>query len=181
MEDNQIIELYRNGDEREAFNRIVRNYSEQLYWHIRKMVVIHEDADDVLQNTFIKVWQGLPTFRQDSKLYTWLYRIATNESITFLNKKRLKATLSLSDYGSTLAGSVAQDSSFNGDELQRTLHQAIAQLPPKQKAVFNLRYFDEMKYEEIAEILDTSVGALKASYHHAYNKVLQQVKEKIDF
>jgi len=180
MEDNQILEKFRNGEEREAFNMIVGKYSEQLYWHIRKMVVIHDDTDDILQNTLIKVWQGLPSFREDAKLFTWLYRIATNETITFLNKKRVKATLSFSDYGAQLQNTIAADDSFNGDALQKALHQAIASLPPKQKAVFNLRYFEEMKYEEISEIMDTSVGALKASYHHAYNKVLQSVKEKMD-
>jgi len=180
MEDDQILALYRNGDQRSAFNEIVRKYSEQLYWHIRKMVVIHDDADDILQNTLIKAWQGLPSFREDAKLFTWLYRIATNESISFLKKKRIISSLSLSDYDTKLQNSIAADDSFNGDSLQMALHQAIASLPPKQKAVFNLRYFDEMKYEEISEILDTSVGALKASYHHAYNKVLDMVKNKLD-
>jgi len=180
MEDDQILALYRNGDQRSAFNEIVRKYSEQLYWHIRKMVVIHDDADDILQNTLIKAWQGLPSFREDAKLFTWLYRIATNESISFLKKKRIISSLSLSDYDTKLQNSIAADDSFNGDALQMALHQAIASLPPKQKAVFNLRYFDEMKYEEISEILDTSVGALKASYHHAYNKVLDMVKNKLD-
>ena len=180
MDDGKIIEIYNSGGQRKAMDEIVRAYSEPLYWHIRKMVVIHEDADDVLQNTFIKIWQNLPTFRQDSKLFTWIYRIATNEAITFLNKKRIKATVSLSDYGTTLANTVASDSAFNGDKLQRILHQAIAKLPPKQKAVFNMRYFDEMKYEDMAEILETSEGALKASYHHAYKKVLDIVKEKMD-
>lgn len=180
MEDDKIIELYRNGDEREAFNRIVRKYSEQLYWHIRKMVIIHDDADDILQNTLLKAWQGLPTFREDAKLFTWLYRIATNESITFLKKKKITAALSLSDYESRLSASIASDSSFNGDKLQMALHQAIAKLPPKQKAVFTLRYFEEMKYEEMSEIFDTSVGALKASYHAAYKKVLENVKRTMD-
>ena len=180
MDEGKIIELYNSGHQRQAMDEIVLAYSEPLYWHIRKMVVIHEDADDILQNTFIKIWQNLPTFRQDSRLFTWIYRIATNESITFLNKKRIKATISLSDYGNKLADTVASDNSFNGDKLQKILHQAIAKLPPKQKAVFNLRYFDEMKYEDMAEILGTSEGALKASYHHAYKKVLDMVKGKMD-
>jgi len=181
MEDSEILELYRSGEEQQAINLIMRKYGERLYWHIRKMVCNHDDADDLLQNTFIKAWKALDTFREDAKLYTWLYRIATNEFITFLKRQNIKATLSLSDNSKAVANKLEADPFFNGDALQLALQKAIAKLPPKQKAVFNMRYFDELKYEEISEILNISVGALKASYHHAYNKVQASIKEELNF
>ena len=171
MSDSEIIELYNSGERQQAFNIIVRTYGEKLYFHIRRMVAIHEDADDCLQNTFIKVWNALETFRGDSNLYTWLYRIATNETITFLRKQRISALFSPVDFAARLSA----DSTFNGDNVQRALQKAIAKLPPKQKAVFTMRYYDELPYEEMSEILGTSVGALKASYHHAYLKVKEWV------
>ena len=172
IEDKEILNLYREEGKQEfAFNLLVQKYSERLYWHIRKLTCSHEDSNDILQGALVKIWEHLPSFREESKLYTWIYRIATNETLTFLKKKRVTAFLSLSNYDTTLAGKLQSDPSFNGDKLQMALHKAILRLPDKQRAVFSLRYFDEMKYEEISEITDTTVGALKASYHHAYNKV----------
>jgi RNA polymerase sigma factor, sigma-70 family len=180
MEDSEIIELYRSGEKDQAFNLIVRKYKERLYWHIRQMVNDHEEANDLLQDTFIKVWGALETFREDAKLYTWLYRIATNETITSLRKSRIKSALFLGDYSKQAAERLQSDEFFSGDELQLALHKAIAKLPPRQKAVFTMRYFDELKYEEISEILETSVGSLKASYHHAYNKVQEWVRDEVE-
>ena len=180
MEDSDILELFNAGERDRAFNLLVRKYSERLYWQIRSMVQVHEDADDVLQNTWIKVWDALDTFRAESSLYTWLYRIATNESISFLKKARLKAALSLSDYERILSNRLTADDYFSGDKIQLALQKAIATLPPKQKAVFTLRYFQELPYEQIAEILETSVGSLKTSYHYAAGKVEEEVKKMLD-
>ncbi len=180
MEDREIMELYRSGEERQAFNLIVRKYKERLYWHIRNIVCIHEDADDLLQNTFIKVWNNLDSFREDAKLYIWIYRIATNEVITFLNKKKLYTFLSFDRESATFENKLKADPTFNGDETQLALRKAINSLPPKQKSVFCMRYFGEKKYEEIAEIMNTSEGSLKASYHHAYKKVVDYLKDNID-
>ena len=180
-EDKEIIEIYRQeGREEYAFNLLVRKYSERLYWHIRKLTCSHDDANDLLQTTLVKIWQNLPTFREESKLYTWLYRIATNETLTFLKKKRLVSYLSLSDYDSILENKLQSDKFFNGDKLQLALHRAILKLPDKQRAVFNLRYFQQMKYEDISEIMNTSVGALKASYHHAYQKIKTQLENEFE-
>lgn len=156
---------------REAFAQVVAHYSEPLYWQIRKMVVSHDDTDDLLQNTFMKAWANIDYFRGDAKLSTWLYRIAVNESITFLNKERAKRNLTVDDEDTFLVESLPADEWFDGDEWQLLLQQAIARLPEKQRLVFTMRYFDEMKYEEMSEILGTTVGALKASYHHAVKKV----------
>ena len=178
MEDREILEIYRTEGKQEfAFNLLVQKYSERLYWHIRKLTCSHEDSNDLLQSSLIKIWQHLPDFREESKLYTWIYRIATNETLTFLKRKRITAMLSLSSYDTILANKLQSDPSFNGDKLLMALHKAILSLPDKQRAVFNLRYFQEMKYEDMSEILDTSVGALKASYHHAYNKIRSQLQE----
>ena len=180
-EDKEIIEIYRQeGREEYAFNLLVRKYSERLYWHIRKLTCSHDDANDLLQTTLVKIWQNLPTFREESKLYTWLYRIATNETLTFLKKKRLVSLLSLSDYNSILENKLHSDKYFNGDKLQLALHRAIIKLPDKQRAVFNLRYFQQLKYEDISEIMNTSVGALKASYHHAYQKIKTQLENEFE-
>ena len=180
-EDKDIIEIYRQeGKEEYAFNLLVRKYSERLYWHIRKLTCSHDDANDLLQTTLVKIWQNLPTFREESKLYTWLYRIATNETLTFLKKKRLTSFLSLSDYNSILENKLQSDKYFNGDKLQLALHRAILKLPDKQRAVFNLRYFQQLKYEDISEIMNTSVGALKASYHHAYQKIKTQLENEFE-
>lgn len=171
MDDKDLLCLYKEGKRETAFNLIVKKYGERLYWHIRKMVICHEDADDLAQNTFVKAWHALPEFREESRLYTWLYRIATNEVLTFLKRKKLRNFISLTEVSRQLENSLESDSFFNGDEVQKALHKAILKLPEKQRLVFNMRYFEEMKYEEMSEILGTSVGALKASYHHAHQKV----------
>lgn len=179
LDDSDIIRLYKAGSREEAFNHIVKNYGERLYWHIRRLVLVHEDADDLLQNTFVKAWNALEGFRSESGLYTWLYRIATNETLTFLNKQH-PGTISLSEEPERVGNLLKTDRNFDGDKLQIALQQAIATLPPKQRVVFTMRYYDETPYEKMSKILGTSVGALKASYHHAYNKVLEFVKQRID-
>lgn len=155
-----------------AFDTLMRTYGEPVYWQIRKLVVRHEDADDILQNVFLKAWNNLHSFRGDAKLSTWLYKIAVNESINFLNKERTRNQLTVDEGDdSFLLNNIEADEFFDGDELQAELLKAVAKLPEKQRIVFNMRYYDEMKYEEISEILGTSVGALKASYHHAVKKI----------
>lgn len=168
----QLIEqLHKQDTCRSAFGKVIEHYSEQLYWHIRRMVIDHDDANDVLQNTFIKAWTNIDNFRGDAKLSTWLYKIAINESITFINKKKVQNNISLDDDDSFLTNNLEADKYFDGDEAQLKLQRAIATLPEKQRLVFNMRYYDEMKYEDMSEILGTSVGALKASYHHAIKKI----------
>jgi len=175
--DQQILESLNDPATREqAFRHLISKYKERLYWHIRKIVLNHDDADDVLQNTFIKIWNGIDSFRAESGLYTWLYRIATNESITFLNQRKRKMMSSLTDEKGYLIDNLESDSYFDGDVWQMLLQKAIATLPEKQRLVFNMKYFDEIKYEKMSEILETSVGALKASYHHAVKKVEEYVK-----
>lgn len=170
--DKELISKFRNPESRNyAFDLLVREYQKRLYWHIRKILIDHDDTDDVLQNVFIKVWKGLDGFKEESQLYTWLYRIATNESITFLNQKKKRAGIPLEDVSYFLSNNLESDSYFKGDEIQAKLQKAILTLPDKQRIVFNMKYFDEMKYEEMSGILETSVGALKASYHHAVKKI----------
>ena len=160
-----------------AFNLITRKYQERLYWHIRKMVITHADADDLVQNTFLKAWEGLESYREESQLFTWLYRIATNEALTFLRKKRNKFMMPLVDVEGQLSNSLESDVYFNGDEMQLKFQKALLKLPEKQRLVFNMKYFEELKYDEISEILGTSVGALKASYHHAVDKLEKFLKD----
>ncbi|MCK3683288.1 sigma-70 family RNA polymerase sigma factor [Maribellus sp. YY47] len=175
--DQHIIADLKDENKRNlAFHMLVKTYQERLYWHIRKMVLNHDDADDVLQNTFMKVWRNIDTFREESSLFTWLYRIATNESITFLNSKKKKNLLPLNDESEYLLENLMSDPYFEGDRIQMKLQEAIVRLPEKQRLVFNMKYFDEMKYDDMAEILNTSVGALKASYHHAVKKVEDYLK-----
>lgn len=159
----------------QAFAVLVKQYSEQLYWKIRRIVLIHEDADDVLQNTFIKVWNNLDDFRGNSRLSTWLYRIAINEALDFLRKQKIRTSLS-SDADMSVANKLLADEYFDGDRIQAELQAAIASLPDVQRTVFNLRYFDDMKYSDISKILDTSEGALKASYHLAVKKISEYLK-----
>ena len=170
-EKETILMLQDPSTQRKAFERIVKAYSEQLYWQIRRMVVSHDDANDLLQNTFIKAWTNLDYFRGDAKLSTWLYRIAFNECLNFLNKQRAENQLSIDDADAALINKLESGPYFNGDETQRLFQKAILQLPEKQRIIFNLKYFQEMKYEDMSEILGTSVGALKASYHHAVKKI----------
>lgn len=177
MTDKEIISLYRNGQKEKAFSNIVSSYTERLYWHIRRFTCSHGDADDVLQEVFIKAWAALPSFRGDSGLYTWLYRIATNEVLNHLRRQRVKALISFDSASHILEKKIDEDTWFNGNEIQRELHKAIQLLPEKQRIVFCLRYFEEMKYEEISEITNTSVGALKASYHFAYNKIKDYLQD----
>src|SRR5271156_6336017 len=166
-----LIQFREPATKEKAFTAIIKKYQEKLYWHIRRMVVEHEDANDVLQNVFIRVWKGLENFREDSQLYTWLYRIATNESLTFLEQQKKKSAVSLSEVESGLSNKIKADSHFDANKLEWKLQLAIQQLPEKQRAVFSLRYYDEMPYEEMSRVLETSEGALKASYHHAVKKI----------
>jgi RNA polymerase sigma-70 factor (ECF subfamily) len=170
--DKELFDLFLNTETRHyGFNLLVNKYKERLYWHIRRMVINHDDADDLLQNTFLKIWQGLERFRGESSLYTWFYRIATNECISFLNKQRTRFFLPLADVEKKLEHSLETDPWFDGNELQKKLQKAMLNLPEKQRLVFNLRYFEEMPYEEMSKVLQTSEGALKASYHHAVKKI----------
>lgn len=170
--EKEIIVLLQEPDrQREAFEQIVNEYSEQLYWQIRRMVLSHDDANDILQNTFIKAWTNIEYFRGDAKMSTWLYRIALNECLTFLNKQRANNQLSIDDADEEMINKLEGDTYFDGDETQKLFLRAVHSLPEKQQMVFNLKYFKEMKYEEISEIVGTSVGALKASYHHAIKKI----------
>jgi RNA polymerase sigma factor (sigma-70 family) len=172
IQDAELLLQFRNPPTKEkAFTAIIKKYQEKLYWHIRRMVVEHEDANDVLQNVFIRVWKALENFREDSQLYTWLYRIATNECLSFLEQKKRKSAVSLSDVESGLSNSIKADKYFDPNKLEWKLQLAMQQLPEKQRVVFNLRYYDEMPYEEMSKVLETSEGALKASYHHAVKKI----------
>ena len=177
MTDQEIIQLQRSGEFDKAFNAIVDSYSEQLYWHVRRFLSSHEDTNDLLQDIYIKIWTALPSFRGESQIFTWLWRIATNEVLNHLRKQKFKAMVSLDSSMEILRKKIDDDPYFNGNELQRELHKAIQKLPEKQRIVFNMRYFDDLKYEEISEITDTSVGALKASYHHAYNKIKEELNK----
>lgn len=171
-DDKELLLHFKNAATREkAFTAIIKKYQEKLYWHIRRMVVQHDDANDVLQNMFIKVWNGLDNFREDSQLYTWLYRIATNESLTFLEQQKRKAAVSLSDVENGLEDKLRAERNFDSNKIEWKLQLAMQQLPDKQRTVFNLRYYDEMPYEEMSRVLETSEGALKASYHHAVKKI----------
>ncbi|MFN8210318.1 MAG: sigma-70 family RNA polymerase sigma factor [Bacteroidales bacterium] len=168
--DSDVLSILETSPEK-GFNKIIELYGRKLYWHIRRIVIIHEDADDALQNTFINIWKNLKGFRNESTLYTWIYTIATNEALAIINKKKKNSSLSFDDLGDWFASSVEGDTWFDGDEAERKLQNAILKLPEKQRIVFNLRYYDEMPYEEMSKVLGTSTGALKASYHHAVNKI----------
>jgi RNA polymerase sigma-70 factor (ECF subfamily) len=170
VQDNDILQLLKN-DVNKGFRLIVERYSPKLYWHIRRLVILHEDANDALQNTFLNAWRNIGEFRNESAIYTWLYAIATNESLALLNKRKKNATVSLDDISSFFVNSIEGSSWFDGDEAQIKLQNAILKLPEKQRVVFNLKYFEEMKYEDMSKVLKTSEGALKASYHHAVKKI----------
>ncbi|WP_372751106.1 RNA polymerase sigma factor [Labilibaculum sp.] len=171
--DEEILELFHNKKtQSEAFSLLVKKYQERLYWQIRKIVLLHDDSDDILQNTFVKIWKGLHNFRSDSQLFTWMFRIATNESLTFLKEKKKKHLgYSNGELEDLLLANLEADPYFDGDKAQMELQKAILQLPEKQRLVFTMKYFDDLKYSEISEILETSVGALKASYHLAVKKI----------
>lgn len=176
-EDRALLQQFKVAQTKErAFTDLMKKYQERLYWHIRRLVVEHEDANDVLQNMFIKVWNGLENFREDSQLYTWLYRIATNECLSFLEQQKKRSAVSFEDIQEGLSEQVRASDNFDANKLEWKLQLAIQQLPEKQRVVFTLRYYDEMPYEEMSRVLDTSEGALKASYHHAAKKIEDFIK-----
>ncbi|QWX85521.1 RNA polymerase sigma factor [Cellulophaga sp. HaHaR_3_176] len=172
-----VEQLQTPNTQARAFELLVNTYKEKLYWHVRRIVLDHDDADDVLQNTFIKVFKSINGFKGDSKLYSWMYRIATNEALSFIKIKTRKLGLNNNDFHEKIADNLESDVYFEGDHIQLMLQKAIAVLPEKQKLVFNMKYYDDLKYEEISEILETSVGALKASYHLATKKIEAFLKE----
>ena len=172
-EDEKLLmqQLMDTATQRKAFERVVREYSEQLYWQARRIVLTHDDADDVIQNVFLKAWTHLDDFHQDSRLSTWLYRITINESVDFVRRKKNKSVVSTDQEETGIANMLLADNYFDGDETQALLQEAIAQLPDVQRTVFNLRYYDDMKYSDMSELLKTSEGSLKASYHIAVKKI----------
>ncbi len=177
IDDKLLVAQLKQADTQEqAFRNLMLLYKKRLYWHIRKIVLSHDDADDVLQNTFIKIFKNIHSFKEDSKLYSWMYRIATNEAITFINKKAAIQKVDLSELQYKMVDNLHNDMYYSGDEIQHLLQKAIVSLPQKQQLVFNMKYFDEMKYSDMSEVLDTSVGALKASYFHAVKKIEKFLK-----
>lgn len=179
MSEDSFVQQLKNPDtKRDAFKKLVSDYQDKIYWHIRKMVYNHDDADDILQNTFIKIWNNIDAFREESSLFTWFFRIATNETLTFLAQQKRRNIFTSSSDNDYLTDNLRSDEYFDGTEIQKKLQQAIVTLPDKQRLVFNMKYFDEMKYQDMAEILDTSVGALKASYHHAVKKIEEFLKNE---
>lgn len=176
-----LIEQLINVQTREkAFRELISLYKERLYWHVRKIVISHDDTDDVLQNTFIKIYKNIGKFKQESKLFSWMYRIATNEAITFINKRNKERKIDISEVQEQIVSTLESDIYFSGEEIQEILQKAIASLPQKQQLVFNMKYFDNMKYTQISEILGTSVGALKASYFHAVKKIESYIKKQLN-
>lgn len=172
VEDSEILEKFSNIKTRDqAFSLLLNKYQQKIYWHIRRLVIDHDDTDDLVQDVFIKVWKNLEGFRSDSQLYTWIYRIATNESITFLNKQKQRSNTPLDEVSGELEQTLVASSYFDGDKIQMKLQKALLTLPEKQRLIFNMKYFDDLKYEEIAAITGTSVGALKASFHIAVKKI----------
>ena len=178
LSDAELLLQFRVESTREkSFGILVRRHQQKLYWHIRRMVIDHDDANDVLQNVFIKVWKSLAGFREDAQLYTWLYKIATNETLTFLNQKKKRFSLSLDNVWKELSHKLSSEKHFTGDEIEMKFQKALLTLPEKQRTVFNLRYYDEMPYEEMSKVLETSIGALKASFHHAVKKIEKSLLE----
>ncbi len=168
--DSDILALLET-DINKGFRVVVERYSTRLYWHIRRLVILHEDADDALQNTFVNAWRNISNFRSESSIYTWLYAIATNEALSLISKRTRNSAVSLDDLGSWFANSMEGSTWFDGDQAQLKLQNAILKLPEKQRIVFNMKYFENMTYEDMSIVLNTSVGALKASYHHAVKKI----------
>jgi len=176
--DADLLEQFRNESTRNyAFHQLVTKYQKRVYWQVRRIVIDHDDSNDVVQNVFIKVWKNLHNFKEASRLYTWLYRIAVNESLTFIKQKRAPLFISFEKVEYGLSRKLTDDNYFKGDEVEKKLQQAILTLPAKQRTVFNMKYFEDMKYEEMSQVLDTSVGALKASYHHAVKKIEEFLKK----
>ncbi len=177
LDDQEILKRFRTENPDYAFNLLVKKYQERLYASIRKVLINHDDTNDVLQETLIKIYQNLDTFRSDSQLFSWMYRIAINEALGFIRKQKRKYVFATLSYEDSLIQSLRADSFFDGDELQKKLQEAILKLPQKQRLVFNMKYYDNLKYDEISEMLKTSKGALKASYHHAVKKIEKYLKE----
>ncbi|AYB33923.1 RNA polymerase sigma factor [Chryseolinea soli] len=178
MEDKELLLKLRNSETRNyGFNLLVREYQRRVYWHVRKMVIDHDDADDITQEVFIKIHKHIDSFREDAQLYTWIYRIATNECLTFLQRKKRRFFLPIGDVEGELTAKLDSNPTLTGDEIQLKLQKALLKLPDKQRLVFNMKYFDDMSYEQISEITDTTVGALKASYHHAVKKIEDYLSE----
>lgn len=178
MEDKDLLEKIKNPETSSyGFNLLVRAYQQRVYWHVRKMVIDHDDADDLTQEVFIKVHKSIATFREDSQLFTWIYRIATNECLTFLNKKRRRFFLPLEDIGKELSAKLDTSPDISAEDIQKKLQKALLKLPDKQRLVFNMKYFDDLSYEDMSEITNTSVGALKASFHHAVKKIEDYLTE----
>ncbi|MCX6311677.1 MAG: sigma-70 family RNA polymerase sigma factor [Bacteroidetes bacterium] len=181
ISDKELIDLFREERTRQnAFRKIVERYQKRLYWHIRRMLIDHDDTDDVLQNVFIKSWKGLDNFKEDSQLYTWLYRIATNETLSFIRQRKADRFVRFGDVEQSIESQLSDDNFFSGDAIQKKLQIAIAQLPEKQRLVFTMKYFEDMKYDDMSAVLETSVGALKASYHHAVKKIEAFIKATDD-
>jgi RNA polymerase sigma factor (sigma-70 family) len=180
LNDNAILALILDpGRQDEGYRKLIRKYKERLYWHIRRMVVDHDDADDVLQNVFVKIFKNVQGFQGQSELFTWIYRIATNECLTFIERNKRRNLVVVNDI-SNVGDSLVQQNSVDGQQALSLLKAAITLLPEKQRLVFNMRYYDEMSYQEIADITETSVGALKATYHHAVKKIESYVLDKMD-
>jgi RNA polymerase sigma-70 factor (ECF subfamily) len=183
MTDKEILDLFtEKANKEKAFNLLVTKYQQKIYYQIRRILIHHEDTNDVMQNVFIKVWTSIENFRQEAQLSTWLYRISYNETMAFISKRKKENTFSFEENeeaekkNNSIKNTLKSDEDFDGDEIQLKLQTAIGLLPDKQKIVFTMRYYDEIKYEEMAEILHTSVGALKASYHHAVKKIEEYLK-----
>ncbi len=176
--DQKILDHILNKDWEQAFKLLVKDYHQRVYWQIRRMVLIHEDADDIAQNVFIKIYQNLNSFKNESKLSTWIFRITYNETINFIHKNAKEQNVSFEDYSMNIADDLSTEEYYTGDEIELKLQKAIASLPEKQRVVFMMKYYDEMKYEQISEILGTSVGALKASYHHAVTKIKEFLEDE---
>lgn len=181
MTDKEIVEEFHNGSQEKAFNALVKSYSERVYWLIRRFVLSHEDADDLVQEVFLKVWKYFPGFRGESGLFTWIYKIATNEALNFLHRQKIRSVLQFESLSAELERRIDDDPYFDGNNALRMLHKAIATLPEKQKTVFLMRYYDDLPYEEISAITGTSVGALKASYHIAYEKIREHLEKNKDW
>ncbi len=176
--DIELLSQFRKEETKHyAFNLLVKQYQQKVYWHIRRILIDHDDSNDVVQNVFIKIWRSLDNFREDSKLFTWIYRIATNEAVTFLNQKKKRFFVPIIDVEHQLSVSLNNDVLFDGDKIQLILQKAILKLPTQQRIVFNMKYYEGMKYEEISEVLGVTVGALKASYHHAVKKIEKFVSQ----
>ncbi len=174
--EDRFFEIFKEGDRERAFRMLVEEYSKPLYWHIRKIVLCHDDADDILQNVFIKVWQSLDSFRSDSKIYTWIHKIATNESLNFLSEKKRKVFGNRIEISTMLENSLVGDEYFNGDRAERALQRAILQLTERQRMVFNMRYFEDMTNDEVADELGIAVGTVKATYHQAVKKIEDELR-----